>query len=105
MDGALEATRHFKGRPPELFAGVARDDVPMPVAYPASCSPQAWASASVLLLTRTMLGLQPAADRSGVELVREDLTGVPDILLERLQFDGRPLPVRVEDGRAHVSAS
>jgi glycogen debranching enzyme len=105
VDGALEATRHFKGRPPELFAGVARDDVPMPVAYPASCSPQAWASASVLLLTRTMLGLQPAADRSGVELVREDLTGVPDILLERLQFDGRPLSVRVEDGRAQVSAS
>ena len=104
VDGALEATRHFRGRPPELFAGVARDDVPMPVAYPASCSPQAWASASVLLLTRTMLGLQPSGDRSGVELAREDLTGVPDILLERLQFDGRPLSVRVEDGHAQVSS-
>lgn len=104
VDGALDATRHFKGRPPELFAGVARDDVPMPVAYPASCSPQAWASASVLLLTRTMLGLQPSGDRSGVEMAREDLTGVPDILLERLQFDGRPLSVRVEDGHAQVSS-
>ena len=29
--------------------------LPMPVAYPSSCSPQAWASASVLLLVRTML--------------------------------------------------
>ena len=86
VDGALEATRHFDGRPPELFAGVARDDVAMPVAYPSSCSPQAWASASVLLLVRTMLGLEPTADRSGVELVRPDLSGVPDLSLERLEF-------------------
>ena len=56
VDGALEATRHFDGRPPELFAGVARDDVPMPVAYPSSCSPQAWSSASVLLLVRDDAG-------------------------------------------------
>ena len=86
VDGALEATRHFDGRPPELFAGVARDDVAMPVAYPSSCSPQAWSSASVLLLVRTMLGLEPTADRSGVELVRPDLSGVPDMALERLEF-------------------
>ena len=70
VDGALEAASHFDGRPPELFAGVSRDDVPVPVAYPSSCSPQAWASASVLLNVRSMLGLQPTADRSGLELAR-----------------------------------
>ena len=80
VDGALEATRHFDGRPPELFAGLSRDDVAMPVPYPSSCSPQAWASASVLLLVRAMLGLEPTADRSGVELVRGDLSGVPDLV-------------------------
>ena len=78
-DGALEATRHFAGRPPELFAGISRDDVPMPVAYPSSCSPQAWSSASILLLLRALLGLEPAADRSGVELTRPDLSAVPDL--------------------------
>ncbi len=103
LDGAFEATRHFGGRPPELFAGVSRDDVPMPVAYPASCSPQAWASASVLLLVRTMLGLEPTADRSGVELVRTDLSRVPDLSLERLEFSGRPLSVTVQDGRGRVT--
>jgi len=102
VDGALEATRHFEGRPPELFAGVARDDVPMPVAYPASCSPQAWASASVLMLVRTMLGLEPTADRSAVELVRPDLSSLPDLSLERLEFAGRPLAVHVSDGRGRV---
>ena len=103
VDGALEATRHFEGRPPELFAGVARDDVPMPVAYPSSCSPQAWASASVLLLVRTMLGLEPTADGSGVELVRRDLSGVADLSLERLEFAGRPMSVTVQDGRGRVT--
>ena len=103
VDGALEATRHFEGRPPELFAGVARDDVPMPVAYPSSCSPQAWASASVLLLVRTMLGLEPTADGSGVELVRPDLSAVADLSLERLEFAGRPMSVTVQDGRGRVT--
>ena len=65
VDGAFEATRHFDGRPPELFAGVSRDDVPMPVAYPSSCSPQAWSSASTLLLLRTMLGLEPTRTALG----------------------------------------
>ena len=35
-----------------------------PVAYPASCSPQAWSSASILLLVRTMLGLEPDPRRA-----------------------------------------
>jgi glycogen debranching enzyme len=103
VDGALEATRHFDGRPPELFAGVSRDDVPMPVAYPSSCSPQAWASASVLMLVRSMLGLEPTADGAGVELVRPDLAGVADLSLERLHFGDRELSVTVQDGRGRVA--
>jgi glycogen debranching enzyme len=102
VDGALEATRHFDGRPPELFAGLSRTDVPVPVPYPSSCSPQAWASASVLLLVRAMLGLEPNAERSGVELQRGDLSGVPDLSLQGLEFAGRPLAVHVEHGRARV---
>jgi glycogen debranching enzyme len=102
VDGALEATRHFDGRPPELFAGLARDDVAIPVAYPSSCSPQAWASASVLMLVRTMLGLEPSDDRSSVELVRPDLTSLPDLSLERLEFAGHPMSVHVSEGRGRV---
>ena len=102
VDGALEATRHFEGRPPELFSGLSRNDVPMPVPYPSSCSPQAWASASVLLLVRAMLGLEPSADRSGLELLRSDLSGVPDLSLQGIEFAGRPLSVQVEDGRGRI---
>ena len=102
VDGALEAASRFDGRPPELFAGVSRADVPVPVAYPSSCSPQAWASASVLLNVRSMLGLRPTADRSGLELSRTDLGGVPDLLVERLDFGGTKVSVRVEAGRGEV---
>ena len=52
----FDAASEFDGRPPELFAGIARRDARCR-SYPASCSPQAWSSASILLLMRTMLGL------------------------------------------------
>ena len=102
VDGALDAAMHFDGRPPELFAGIARNDVPVPVAYPSSCSPQAWSSASVLLLLRSMLGLTISADRSRPVLERTDLRGVPEMVLDRLSFAGRPLTVRVREGRSEV---
>lgn len=58
-EGLLAAAACSGGRLPELFAGFACDDLPAPVPYPASCSPQAWAAASPLLLVRAMLGLEP----------------------------------------------
>ena len=57
----------------------------------------------MLLLVRTMLGLEPTADRSGVELVRPDLSGVADMTLERLEFARQPLSVRVQGGRGRVT--
>ena len=46
-------------------------------AIPASCSPQAWSSASVLLLVRVMLGLEPAP--TGVELRRREFASIPTL--------------------------
>ena len=48
-------------RLPELYCGFARADeaaADAPVAYPVSCSPQAWAAAASQLLVRAMLGLR-----------------------------------------------
>ncbi|MGH9121385.1 MAG: amylo-alpha-1,6-glucosidase [Acidimicrobiales bacterium] len=59
--GLFDTAAAFGGRLPELFCGFARDEFASPVAYPASCSPQAWASASPFLLLRsTLLGLAPS---------------------------------------------
>jgi glycogen debranching enzyme len=64
FDAALDVTAHAGGRPPELFAGIDRDEIGVPVPYPSSCSPQAWASASTLLYLRGELGLEPPAPGS-----------------------------------------
>jgi glycogen debranching enzyme len=57
----LEASMHFPySRLPELFCGFARDKElsSIPVEYPVSCSPQAWAAGSTILLLQTMLGMR-----------------------------------------------
>jgi len=59
--GIFRAAEAFGGRLPELFCGFDRDQFPAPIPYPASCAPQAWASASPFsLLQTTLLRLDPA---------------------------------------------
>ena len=57
----IEASRHFDYRLPELFCGYPRKDAEAPVIYHSTCSPQAWASGSIVLFMQTMLGLFPDA--------------------------------------------
>ncbi|HEX3005923.1 MAG TPA: hypothetical protein VHO27_17040, partial [Angustibacter sp.] len=59
----LEAAAHFGHRLPELFCGHAREQVGVPVPYPTSCSPQAWAAAAPLELLRALLRLEPQVHR------------------------------------------
>ena len=54
VDGLLAAADSFEGRLPELFSGHSPSDHDVPVPYPASCSPQAWAAAAPLLLLRSL---------------------------------------------------
>jgi glycogen debranching enzyme len=65
--GALfdAATTMELRRLPELFCGFARRPHNAPTQYPVACSPQAWASASILALLQASLGLE-LFDRSGV---------------------------------------
>lgn len=56
----IDAAVQFHDRLPELFCGFSRDEYPVPVPYPTSCSPQAWASAAPLHVLRTLLQLHPA---------------------------------------------
>ncbi|MFZ0663298.1 MAG: glycogen debranching N-terminal domain-containing protein [Acidobacteriaceae bacterium] len=57
-----EAALNFRDyRLPELFCGIQRRPYEVPVEYPVSCSPQAWASGSMFLMLSSLLGLQPSA--------------------------------------------
>ncbi len=55
----MDAASAQGGRLPELFSGLDRGELSVPVGYPTSCSPQAWAAASPLLCLRTLLRLDP----------------------------------------------
>ncbi len=102
VDGAFDAAVHFDGRPPELFAGISRQDAPMPVAYPASCSPQAWSSASALLLVRCMLDLTPT--HAGLSVNRASNSVLPDMRLSGIRFRGASVAVATSENVATVDA-
>ncbi|MFC9351788.1 glycogen debranching N-terminal domain-containing protein [Arthrobacter sp. NPDC057013] len=55
----MDASEHTNNRLPELFCGFSRSECPVPVPYPTACSPQAWASATPVMLVRTLLGYAP----------------------------------------------
>jgi glycogen debranching enzyme len=102
VEGLLDAADQSDGRLPELFLGLARDDVGIPVPYPTSCSPQAWAAAAPLLLLRVLLGLAPDVP-AGVVRVEPALppgTDTLDVRGVRL-WDGR-FDVRCRSGRVDV---
>ena len=59
MTGLFDASLFFDlHRLPELFCGFARRAGESPTQYPVSCSPQAWASGSALLLLQSCLNLR-----------------------------------------------
>jgi len=58
----VDAAASFGYRLPELYCGFDRDDFPLPVPYPTSCSPQAWAAAAPLLLLHSLLRFTPDVD-------------------------------------------
>lgn len=65
-----DAALNFRDyRLPELFCGIQRKPYGVPVEYPVSCSPQAWASGSMLLMLTALLGLRPLACAGELQIV------------------------------------
>ncbi len=57
--GFLDGLRYFRDqRPPELYCGFDRRVGEGPFAYPTSCSPQAWAVASLFMLVQALGGFR-----------------------------------------------
>jgi glycogen debranching enzyme len=102
IDAVLDASVANGGRLPELYAGLDRLELPVPVAYPTSCSPQAWASAAPLLVLRTLLRFEPRLDLQRVALAPITL-GRP-IGTAEFTFGGNRLVIRVDgDGQVEVT--
>ncbi len=98
----LQAADAMGGRLPELFSGVARDDVSVPVSYPTSCSPQAWAAASPLLFLRLLLRFDPQVRRSRLWCSPRLPEGMGRLSVEDIPLAGRRVSVHVDENRWHI---
>jgi glycogen debranching enzyme len=96
-EALLSALHAFHGRPPELFAGDAQNEHPVPVPYPAACRPQAWASAAAVSLLTSLLGLSASLPHGSVQAA--PISGWPfgRTHVSGLRAGGRPLTVDVND--------
>ena len=102
-ESLLDAAQHHEHRLPELFAGLDRADVAVPVSYPSSCSPQAWAAVAPLLLLRSLLRFHPDLPAGRLRLA----PAVPDawlpLRMENLRLGDAELVVEVDaDGQVRV---
>ena len=102
-NGLLAASSWSDGRLPELFAGFDREDLPSPVPYPASCSPQAWAAASPLLLVRAMLGLEPDLLSGRFRLRPRLPDGIDSLVMTDIPFGDRRVTVAATGDTVEVS--
>ncbi|WP_213452068.1 amylo-alpha-1,6-glucosidase [Rhizomonospora bruguierae] len=87
----LEASASFGYSLPECLTGQDRRETARPIRYPEACSPQAWASGSVLLLLRLLIGLEPACPAH----VRRDV--LVDGKSWSVTLDGLPARVDADD--------
>jgi glycogen debranching enzyme len=94
-DGVLAAADSFDGRLPELFTGLDREAFPRPVEYPASCLPQAWASAAPIQLMRTLLRFDPALPDGLVRIDPALPQWIPELRVENAPLGSARLKLAV----------
>jgi len=93
--GILEAADRFGSRLPELFCGFDRSDFAAPVAYPTSCTPQAWSAAAPFLLLRTLLRFDPAVPSGRLWCAPEVPERMLPLRIEALRIAGATAAVDV----------
>ncbi len=103
VSGLFEAGAAQGGRLPELFSGLGREELPTPVSYPTSCSPQAWAAAAPLLCLRTILRFDPWVPHGKAWVAPELPPGVERLAVRGIPVAGTRVDVEVEGGDVAVS--
>ncbi len=101
--GLLAAGTAFDGRLPELFGGFAATELAVPVPYPASCRPQAWAAAGVVVMLQAFLGLDPHVPNGTVSL--SPSTSVGALSVSGLAVNGMPFAVQINAEGTVISSS
>jgi glycogen debranching enzyme len=84
-------------RLPELFCGFGRDEAEcmVPISYPVSCSPQAWAAGTMPFLLRIMLGAEARAAERRLTLRPAFPDWLTEVEIRGLRFAGTTLDLAV----------
>jgi glycogen debranching enzyme len=95
-EGIFAAASYFESqRMPELFAGIERQPESFPVPYPDANVPQAWAAGSILLLIRTILGLEADAPHRRLKVQPSLPEWLPDVELINLSVGDATVALRL----------
>lgn len=97
-----DATSYFlSGRPPELFAGVARDQIGFPLRYLGSNAPQAWATGAIFAIVQTLVGFEPDASHNRLRVMPALPDWLPSIEIRGLRMGSEQIDLRLwRDGEA-----
>lgn len=101
IEGLLAALEAHGGRLPELFCGFSRAEKPVPVGYPASCSPQAWAAATPFEMLRIAVGLDLDVPH-GIAQVVPTPAVIGSVRIEHLPAGPARLDVRADSRHAAI---
>lgn len=108
LDGLLGAVMCFEDiAMPELFAGLPKSEIAVPVPYRNANVPQAWAAGSVLQMVRILIGLEPDVPAGRVYLDPALPAWCSRMELRRLRLGRHEMRLSVErraDGRHIVDA-
>ena len=103
IDGLIQASPWFDYRLPELFSGLAAVDTVVPVPYPAACRPQAWASASTLLMVRALLGAEADVPHGRLTLRPLDVPPCASLAVTGLRVGDGEIDVTLRDGAVSIA--
>jgi glycogen debranching enzyme len=101
----FDAAEAFGGRLPELFCGFDRGEYPVPLPYPTSCSPQAWAAATPVQLISSLLRTRPewrADDPLDWRPAWPRTLG--RLSIEHLKLGGQDTDLLIDDDRATLTS-
>jgi glycogen debranching enzyme len=102
-EAIIDASAAFGYRLPELFCGFNREEFGIPVPYPTSCSPQAWAAATPMLLLHSLLRFTPEVSSGHLWCSPEVPERYLPLRVSGLRVAKSRLAVEIGDGRWQIT--
>jgi glycogen debranching enzyme len=99
----LDAAERFQyRRPPEVYAGLSRDEGSFPVQYLGANVPQAWASGAIIHAVMALVGLRPDAPRRSLGVDPHLPPWLDELALTDVRVGEATCDLRIRRGRVAV---